>query len=98
MNKTNSLGKKQAEITGKYLREHFGTFDAFYTSEYVRAMETAALLNLPHAKWVTDFYLRERDWGQLVSVCFYVCLSISGSIVSCRKKKTTQIRFRKERT
>eukprot|EP01103_Thecamoeba_quadrilineata_P010007 TRINITY_DN2057_c0_g4_i2.p1 TRINITY_DN2057_c0_g4~~TRINITY_DN2057_c0_g4_i2.p1 ORF type:complete len:213 (-),score=22.11 TRINITY_DN2057_c0_g4_i2:45-683(-) len=28
-------------------------------------METAALLDLPQAKWVTDFYLRERDKGVL---------------------------------
>jgi len=28
-------------------------------------METAALLDLPNAFWCTDFYLRERDWGQL---------------------------------
>jgi len=29
----------------------------------VRAMETAALLSLPDAKWYTEIVLRERDKG-----------------------------------
>jgi broad specificity phosphatase PhoE len=40
-------------------------FDRCYTSEYVRAMETAALLDLPNAKWYTEIVLRERDKGQM---------------------------------
>lgn len=40
-------------------------FDNYYTSEYVRALETAALLNLPQARWNKEFYLREQDKGIL---------------------------------
>lgn len=60
------LGRKQAEVTGAWIREQIGTdFDRYYVSEYVRAMETAACLDLPSALWFTEFYLRERDWGDL---------------------------------
>jgi NAD+ kinase len=41
------------------------TFDHFYTSEYTRAMETSSLLNLPNAHWYRNFYLTERDWGDI---------------------------------
>jgi len=38
-------GIAQAKVTGEYLRKKIGNhFDRYYTSEYVRAMETAALL------------------------------------------------------
>lgn len=59
-------GIGQAQAAGRWIRERLGqSFDRFYTSEYVRAMETAALLELPGAEWFADFYLRERDWGRL---------------------------------
>lgn len=35
------------------------------TSEYIRAIETAGHLGLENAKWFTEFYLRERNWGDL---------------------------------
>jgi len=28
-------------------------------------METAARLNIPHARWFAEVFLRERDWGQM---------------------------------
>ena len=62
------VGIQQAKSAGEWLRNEFKSrkiFDRFYASEYVRAMETAALLDLPNAKWFTSFYLRERDWGEL---------------------------------
>lgn len=59
-------GRKQAQIAGLWIKENIGTdFFRYYASEYIRAMETAALLNLPGAKWYVDFYLRERNWGAL---------------------------------
>lgn len=58
-------GRLQAKLAGDYLKEHFNPFDKFFVSEYARAMETAALLDLPNAHWVCDFYLRERDKGVL---------------------------------
>jgi NAD+ kinase len=60
------VGREQARIAGGWIREHLGGhFDRHLTSEYVRAMETAALLHLPRALWQTEFYLRERDAGSL---------------------------------
>lgn len=61
-------GQRQATKAGAYLREAYfkgDGFDRYYTSEYIRAQETAALLALPHAEWFCDFYLTERDWGEL---------------------------------
>lgn len=59
-------GIRQAQAAGAWIREHIGgVFDRYYTSEYLRAMETAALLRLPEATWFADFYLREREWGEL---------------------------------
>ncbi|KAJ5070568.1 phosphoglycerate mutase family protein [Anaeramoeba ignava] len=58
-------GKEQAKIAGKWIRENISPyFDRAFTSEYLRAMETAAYLDLPDARWNTATYLRERDWGQ----------------------------------
>jgi len=74
------LGKRQAIQAGEWLRNEFynhelqrdwrtekpiGPFTRCITSEYFRAMETAGLLNLPDAKWYSDFYITERDWGTL---------------------------------
>lgn len=58
-------GKEQAKAAGKWLKNNgFTAFDRYYVSEYARAMETAALLDLPQANWYTDFQLRERDHGR----------------------------------
>ena len=57
-------GREQAASAGKWLKENSGSdFDRYYVSGYARAMETAALLDLPGAVWFQDFYLRERDLG-----------------------------------
>ncbi len=62
-------GKEQAVVAGKWLVDEFygdgKGFDRYIVSEYVRAMETAALLDLPEADWFRNFYLTERDWGEL---------------------------------
>ena len=59
-------GVKQAAITGRFIKNDLGLhFDRFYASEYLRAMETAALLDIDDAVWFTEFYLRERNWGSL---------------------------------
>lgn len=61
-------GIRQARIVGKWLKKEFAGpphFDRYYASEYIRAMETAAHLDLPRAKWYAEHYLRERDWGKL---------------------------------
>ena len=69
-------GRDQARITGEWLRAHtrsdkdldpsvahLQTIYRYYVSEYIRAMETAALMELPESKWFVEVQLRERDWG-----------------------------------
>jgi len=62
-------GREQAMMAGDWLKAEFlkdgTTFDRFIVSEYTRAMETAALLQLPDANWYRNFYLTERDWGDI---------------------------------
>lgn len=67
-------GVKQAKVTGEWIRENIGDqFDRYYTSEYVRAMETAAHLGLPNAQWYTEIVLRERDKGTILRICRRNC-------------------------
>jgi NAD+ kinase len=58
-------GRNQAAKTGEWIRDNLGRFDKYFTSEYDRAMETAALLQIPGADWFASFYLGERDWGEI---------------------------------
>jgi NAD+ kinase len=65
------LGREQAGRVGRFIKQEFlqhSAFDRYLTSEYVRAMETAAHLELPGAEWLCDFYLTERNWGELDSL------------------------------
>ena len=55
-------GKRQAEITGAWLREEFGIFDVYYTSYYRRAQETMRLL-YPDAQIFEDPRLAEAQRG-----------------------------------
>lgn len=55
-------GIKQAKTAGEWLGTNVPMpFDRFYVSDYIRAKETAAHLNLPNACWRVEFHLRERD-------------------------------------
>ncbi len=57
-------GREQAQAAGTWLKNNIGSrFDRYLVSGYLRAMETAALMDLPDALWYQDFYLRERDLG-----------------------------------
>lgn len=59
-------GTWQARLTGEWIRREFDSdFDGYFVSTYIRAIETALMLNLPKAEWRLLFQLRERDWGQL---------------------------------
>ena len=55
-------GKKQAEATGKYLRDQFGRFDTYYTSYYRRAKETMKIM-CPGVKVYEDSRLAEAQRG-----------------------------------
>lgn len=62
-------GKEQAGCAGEWIQRNIGSyFDRYLVSGYARAMETAALLELPDATWYQDFYLRERDIGEFDSM------------------------------
>ena len=55
----------QARAAGDWIGRHVSpTFSRYYTSEYLRARETAGHLKLPAACWVQDILLRERSWGR----------------------------------
>jgi broad specificity phosphatase PhoE len=57
-------GILQAKSAGEWLRANVPQpLDRFYVSDYIRAKETAALLELPQASWRQEFHLRERDKG-----------------------------------
>lgn len=55
-------GVKQAEITGKYLRDQFGLFDVNYVSYYKRAKDTMKLM-YPGVKVYEDSRLAEAQRG-----------------------------------
>lgn len=58
------LGVEQAKKAGVWLSEkEFTAFDRMLVSNNVRAMQTAAHLNLKNPSWMIDFNLRERDGG-----------------------------------
>lgn len=55
-------GIKQAKAAGEWLKENIPMpLDRFYVSDYIRAKETAAYLDLSDAQWRVEFQLRERD-------------------------------------
>lgn len=59
-------GIRQAQAAGLWIYHNMVLpFDRHYTSDYVRAKETAANLDLPFADWYIEGYLRERDYGEL---------------------------------
>jgi len=56
------LGISQAKAAGEWLKDNlYMPLDRFYVSDYIRAKETAAYMDLPGAQWRVDFQLRERD-------------------------------------
>ncbi|KKR02461.1 MAG: Phosphoglycerate mutase domain-containing protein [Candidatus Yanofskybacteria bacterium GW2011_GWA1_39_13] len=55
-------GILQSQIAGRWLRQNVPMpFDRFFVSDFIRAKETAAHLQLPGANWRVDYELRERD-------------------------------------
>ena len=60
--KLTETGRKQAEITGRYLQEKFGDFDIYYTSYYTRSKETMSIM-YPKAHIYEDPRLAEGQRG-----------------------------------
>lgn len=55
-------GVEQAKMAGAWLRKNAPNgFDKHYVSGYLRAIETAARLEIAGAQWYVEPYLRERD-------------------------------------
>ncbi len=55
-------GRRQAEITGTYLKERFGEFDVYYTSYYARSKETMRIM-YPGTRMYEDPRLAEGQRG-----------------------------------
>ncbi len=55
-------GREQAKMTGEYLHNRFGTFDAYYASYYTRSIETLRLM-YPEAKIYEDPRIAEGQRG-----------------------------------
>jgi len=80
-------GIEQAKAAGAFLRaEAKLPFDVCLTSEYVRAMETAAYLGIPDAQWHPYLYLRERSLGELEALPFREKLERFGASLEMRKR------------
>ncbi len=61
-----SEGCEQSRAAGKWIRENISnTFDGYFVSELIRALEAAAHLELPHARWQPKSQLIERNRGHL---------------------------------
>ena len=59
-------GIKQIIKTGEWIKKNIHlNIDKYFTSEYIRALETSVNLNINGAIWNTNSYLRERDNGIL---------------------------------
>lgn len=79
-------GREQAKTAGKWIRENLHPpFDRYYTSEYVRAQESAAYLGLPDARWYCEFYLRERDRGDFDVISHQELLEKHGATLRRRE-------------
>jgi len=63
-------GIEQSKAAGEYIRNRMPHFDRYIVSEYTRAEETAANLNLPDALWYPEINLREREWGDLSALTY----------------------------
>lgn len=80
-------GKEQARVTGKWIQSNISmSFDRYLTSEYARAKETAALLGFSNAQWRSEFYLREREWGELDVMTYKERLERFAKGLEVRKK------------
>ena len=62
-------GCLQAQIAGEWIRNNITQkFGLYLTSEYVRALETAAHLHLPGAHWARNIFLREKKFGSSIQM------------------------------
>lgn len=79
-------GVDQALAAGAWLRAHGPSVDRFKASPMARTAETAAVMDLPGARWHTDIELRERDWGELDVMTMAERRERFGEVLASRKK------------
>lgn len=80
-------GIEQARAAGEFLRREAKLpFDVHLTSEWVRAMETAAYLGIPGAQWHPYVYLRERSLGELETLPHKEKMERFGASLEMRKR------------
>ncbi|NCS32437.1 histidine phosphatase family protein [bacterium] len=81
-------GETQAREAGKWLSENFepGFFDRLESSQYARAMQTAALLGIQDVEWRLNDYLRERDRGIMDVITTSIRDTVFGLWTDARKK------------
>lgn len=82
------LGRQQAVAAGRWIKDNLGSgsLDRCYVSEYIRAIETAALLGLNNESWRKESYLRERDDGQLDNISMEERFARFGNEMARRKR------------
>lgn len=58
-------GRKQAQITGKFLKKTYKNFDVIFSSPFLRARETAIVIarEFPSAQFLVDERVREKEFG-----------------------------------
>jgi broad specificity phosphatase PhoE len=56
-------GIEEAHQAGEWLKEHEIKFDNFFVSSFVRALQTAELLDIVGAKWTVDDRFGEKEGG-----------------------------------
>lgn len=63
---TSPEGVNQAKSAGEWLKTNEPSWDAGFTSPFIRTIETAShLYNTDKDFWRIEHLLRERDWGEL---------------------------------
>lgn len=57
-------GKDQAFLAGQWIKANIGEiFDGYFTSPFLRARQTAQILDLPNARWIQKPEIKGRIWG-----------------------------------
>jgi broad specificity phosphatase PhoE len=58
------LGIEQSISAGDWIRKNIASsFDRYFTSDYVRSIETSDHFGFENSQWEREILLREREWG-----------------------------------
>jgi broad specificity phosphatase PhoE len=57
-------GIRESELTGDWIKNNIASaFDYYFSSDYIRSVETAKYMNFANSNWLKSTLLREREWG-----------------------------------